>query len=158
MQTFDASSMIYAWDNYPIGQFPTLWEWMAQRVQAGLIQLPEIALDEVGHKVPECVAWLKANQVQIIPVSEAILQEALRIKGLLGIEEDWHPKGVDENDLIIIATAKLRDIELVSNEEVQNDLPVQKRKYKIPAVCRMATVKIPQIDFLGYLKRTKTVF
>ena len=157
MQAFDASSMIHAWDNYPIGQFPPLWAWMAQRVQGGLIQLSDVALEEVGHKVPECVAWLKDNQVQVIPVSEAILQEALRIKGLLGIEEDRYGSGVDENDLIIIASAKLRDIELVTNEAVQN-LPAQKRKYKIPAVCDMATVKVPHIDFLGYLKRTEEVF
>ena len=32
MQTFDASSMIYAWDNYPIEQFPPLWDWMGVQV------------------------------------------------------------------------------------------------------------------------------
>lgn len=88
MQVFDASSMIYAWDNYPYGQFPGLWTWMADRVEKGLIQMPDIAVEEVGHKVPECVLWLRDANLQKISVTEAILLEAFRIKGLLGIEED----------------------------------------------------------------------
>ena len=34
MRVFDASSMIYAWDNYPIGQFPGMWEWMGSQIEA----------------------------------------------------------------------------------------------------------------------------
>ena len=158
MQVFDASSMIHAWDNYPIEQFPGLWFWMADRVARGLIQMSEVAVEEVGHKVPECVAWLKDAGLHKISVTEAILQEARRIKDLLEIEEERYGSGVDENDLIIIATAKLRGIELVTNEAVQAVLPTQKRKYKIPAVCNMETVKTPSLDFLQYLKRSEAVF
>jgi len=43
MQTFDASSMIYAWDNYPPGQFPGLWEWMGKQ-----IELEEFVMSEVA--------------------------------------------------------------------------------------------------------------
>lgn len=158
MQAFDASSMIYAWDNYPIGQFPGLWEWIKQRVEGGLICMSDVAFEEVGHKTPECAEWLRNNHLQHIAVTEAILLEAFRIKGLLGIEEDRYGSGVDENDLIIIATARLHGIELVTNEAFQAALPVQKRKYKIPAVCNMDTVKVPEIDFIGYLKRSEAVF
>jgi predicted nucleic acid-binding protein len=158
MQAFDASSMIYAWDNYPIGQFPGLWEWIKQRVEGSLICMSDVAFEEVGHKTPECAEWLRNNHLQHIAVTEAILLEAFRIKGLLGIEEDRYGSGVDENDLIIIATARLHGIELVTNEAFQAALPVQKRKYKIPAVCNMDTVKVPEIDFIGYLKRSEAVF
>ncbi|XVN18004.1 DUF4411 family protein [Pseudomonas corrugata] len=105
---FDASSMLYAWDNYPIAQFPGLWAWMADRVMQGVIRMSEVAAEEVGHKAPECVTWLKDAGLQKMPVTEAILLEAFRIKGLLEIEEDKYGAGVDENDLYIIATAKLR--------------------------------------------------
>lgn len=54
MQVFDASSIIHAWDHYPFEQFPGLWAWMANRVAQGLIQMSEVAVEEVGHKAPEC--------------------------------------------------------------------------------------------------------
>ncbi|KWT09852.1 putative nucleic acid-binding protein, contains PIN domain (plasmid) [Pseudomonas syringae pv. avii] len=114
MQVFDASSMLYAWDNYPVAQFPGLWKWMSDRVAQGVIRMSEVAVEEVGHKAPECVTWLKDAGLQKMPVTEAILLEALRIKGLLEIEEDKYGAGVDENDLYIIATAKLHACELVS--------------------------------------------
>ncbi|MBT0962412.1 DUF4411 family protein [Denitromonas iodatirespirans] len=158
MQVFDASSMIHAWDNYPIAQFPALWNWMADRVAQGVIQMSEVAVEEVGHKVPECVNWLKEAGLQKLPVTEAILLEAMRIKDLLEIEEDRYGSGVDENDLIIIATAKIHDVELVTNEAVQAVLAAHKRKYKIPAVCKMDTVKVPSLDYLLYLKRSEAVF
>lgn len=40
MQVFDASSMIYAWDNYPEGQFPGLWKW----VETGVEELDQARL------------------------------------------------------------------------------------------------------------------
>jgi hypothetical protein len=94
MQVFDASSMLYAWDNYPIAQFPGLWAWMADRVMQGVIRMSEVAAEEVGHKAPECVTWLKDSGLQKMPVTEAILLEAFRIKGLLEIEEDKYGAGV----------------------------------------------------------------
>lgn len=131
---------------------------MADRVEKGFIRMSDIAVEEVGHKVPECVAWLRDANLQKISVSEAVLLEAFRIKGVLGIEEDMYGSGVDENDLIIIATAKLNDYELVTDEAFQASANKQKRNWKIPAVCNMETVNVSWIDFLGYLKRSEAVF
>jgi len=158
MQTFDASSMIYAWDNYPLPQFPRLWEWMAEQVAEGVIRMSEVAIEEVEHRTPECNDWLQKTNLQIIPVNETILQEAFRIKGLLEIEEDKYGSGVGENDLIIIATAKIHAWELVTDESFQAKLPKFKYKYKIPAVCGMETVQVAWVSFLGYLKRSGAVF
>lgn len=131
---------------------------MGDRVSKGLIQIPEIAVEEVEHKVPECAHWLRDANLQKILVTEAVLLEAFRIKGLLGIEEDKYGSGVDENDLIIIATARLSGCELVTNEAFQATPNKQKRNWKIPLVCNMNTVNVPWIDFLGYLKRSEAVF
>ena len=158
MQVFDASSMIYAWDNYPLQQFPGLWKWMATQVEGGHLAMPSVALEEVGHKAPECAEWLRNSKLQKIDVNNAIIQEAMRIKALLGIVGDgYHAKGVDENDLMIIATALVCREELVSDESKQKmpDLPPKK---KIPAVCVMPEVNVTCISFLEYIKRSEAVF
>ena len=158
MQVFDASSIIYAWDNYPPEQFPPLWNWLAELVENGGIGFSAVALDEVVHKVPECAEWLDAHDVLKLEVTNEVLQEAMRIKSLLGIVGDsYHAKGVDENDLIIIATAKCHGVALVSNENAQklHDIPA---KRKIPAVCVMPEVSVHCDSFIDYLKASKAKF
>lgn len=158
MRVFDASSMIYAWDNYPVHQFPGLWEWMADQIERGELAMPSVALDEVTHKAPECAKWLKAGDLGVFEITNAILQDAMRIKGLLGIAGDkYHPKGVDENDLLIIATANACNAELVSDESKQK-LPDLPAKRKIPAVCAMAEVGVTCISFIEYIKESGVVF
>lgn len=158
MQVFDASSMIYAWDNYPIRQFPGLWEWMATQVEERLRVMPHVAFEEVAHKTPDCGQWLRNNDLELIEISNAILQDALRIKHLLGIVGDQYRSGVGENDLLIIATARSEGAELVSDESKQNNLPKELYNYKIPAVCGMAAVSVPCISFIEYIKRADVVF
>ena len=159
MQVFDASSMIYAWDNYPITQFPGLWEWMAEQVDKENVVMPSVAFDEVLRKTPDCGDWLKAQSIKRLAISNAILQDAFRIKGLLGIVDDrYHPKGVGENDILIIATARAYRVEVVSDEGRQADLPKVLSKRKIPAVCAMTEVNVPSINFIEFIRRTGQVF
>jgi hypothetical protein len=95
MQAFDASSMIYAWDNYPVRQFPGLWEWIAGQIAKKILVMPDVALEEVSKEAPECSQWLEENNIKMRDVNNAIIQDAMRIKGLLGIVGDsYHPKGV----------------------------------------------------------------
>ncbi len=159
MQAFDASSMIYAWDNYPLRQFPGLWEWMATQINEKKLVMPNVAFDEVASKTPDCGEWLKLNNLEKIETSNAIVQDAMRIKRLLGIVDDnYHPKGVGENDIFIIATARVHGAELVSDEEQQNSLPKEPSKRKIPAVCDMNTVSVNCINFIEFIRRSNQVF
>lgn len=158
MQVFDASSMIYAWDNYPIQQFPPLWKWMAEQIESGKITMPSVAFDEVAHKAPDCAEWLKINGLQKIEITNAIVQEAMRIKVLLGVVGDkYHSKGVDENDLLIVATAAVFNEELISDESKQK-LPDLPAKRKIPTVCVMPEVKVKCISFIEFIKRSGEIF
>lgn len=158
MQVFDASSMIYAWDNYPIGQFPGLWGWMADRIATGVVRMSSVAFKEVNDKTPECGAWLRDQSLMLLEVGDAILLEAIKIKGLLGIVEDRYGGGVGENDLIIIATSKIHRYELVTDEKYQAIPPKLRPNYKIPAVCMMDAVAVPWVNFIGYIKRSEAVF
>jgi len=159
MQVFDASSMIYAWDNYPVRQFPGLWKWMAAQIEEKKLVMPSVAFNEVAHKTPECGDWLTNHNVEQLEITNTILQNAMRIKKLLGIVDDnYHPKGVGENDLLIIATAKGNKAELVSDEERQPTQPKEPKKRKIPAVCALNEVAVPYINFIEYIKRSEVIF
>lgn len=159
MQVFDASSMIYAWDNYPVRQIPGLWEWMARQIKEKKLVMPSVAFEEVANKTPDCSEWLKDNDLDRLEISNVIVQDAMRIKELLGIVGDkYHAKGVGENDLLIIATARAHGLELVSDEGRQAALPKEPSKRKIPAVCAMKGVVVPCINFIKFIKRSDEIF
>ena len=121
--------------------------------------MPTVAFDEVDNKIPECSAWLRENHIEQFPVTNAIIQQALLIKHLLGIVGDnYHSKGVGENDIFIIATESVNDLGLVSDEGRQQKLPDIASKRKIPAVCTMVEVGVPCLNFIEFIKRSKVVF
>lgn len=159
MQVFDASSMIYAWDNYPVRQFPPLWKWIALQMKEKKLVMPTVAFKEVTDKTPECGVWLKENNLEQIEISNAIMQDAITIKGLLEVVNDnYHPRGVDENDILIIASAKHHKNELVSEEARQRSLPKDLSKRKIPAVCAMSEISVSCINFIEFIKGSNKIF
>lgn len=159
MRVLDASAIIHAWDNYPLAQFPGLWEWLGSEMHTHQLAIPVVALEEVGHKAPECAKWLKVAGVLRLQIDGTVVMAALAIKQALGIVNDqYHPKGVDENDIFIIAAAKVHGAELVTNEKRQFGAQVEARKYKIPAVCGIPVVDVPSLNFLEYIQKSKQVF
>jgi predicted nucleic acid-binding protein len=159
MLVFDASSMIYAWDNYPVRQFPGLWEWMAAEIADRKLVMPSVAFEEVANKAPDCGEWLESQELELLEISGVILQDAMRIKRLLGVVGDsYHPKGVGENDILIIATARAHGVELVTDEGRQTAVPIEPSKRKIPAVCALQEVAVSCINFIEFIKRSDEVF
>lgn len=157
MQVFDTSSIVYAWDNYPIEQFPPLWDWLAVQINTGQIAFSEVTLDEIKTVSPDCDAWLTGVGPHSLPVTDAVVQLALLIKSTLQIGAKWGG-GVGENDLLIVATACIANVSLVSNESTQPTLPKVLANYKMPAVCALPGVKVPCSDFLAYLKGSGAIF
>jgi len=116
LPAFDASSILHGWINYPPVQFPKLWDWIGDEIIARRFTIPRVALDETGHRSPDCQKWLKARSIQELSPTQAVITRALAMKSALGIVNDqYHLNGVDENDLLIIATAKDAGCELISN-------------------------------------------
>src|SRR5688500_8358672 len=117
MPAFDASSILHAWDNYPENQFPPLWDWIEAQINNNNVSMCAVAFDEVGHKAPDCHAWLAQRGLGPVASANDIVQAANQIKNLLGVVNDnYHPDGVDENDLLIIAMARVHGLALVSQE------------------------------------------
>lgn len=159
MQVFDASSMIYAWNNYPINQFPGMWEWMTTQIKEQKLVMPDVAFKEVTNKTPELGNWLEKNNVTQLKITNDIIQDAMRIKKLLGIDGDkYRAKGVGENDLFIIAAARANGKALVSDENKQKILPQKHANMKIPAVCAMEAVEVSCINFLTFIKDSGQIF
>lgn len=164
MITFDASSMVYGWDNYPIHQFPGLWEWIEFKISTGEYKISKIAFAEINAKFPECGEWLNNVNIEILEPNNSIVKCALDIKNLLAIQNDNYGKGVGENDIFIIATASVNNCILVSNEAKQNNLPRNFADYKIPAVCDLFSTICAKysivacIDFLHCIKRENSIF
>jgi predicted nucleic acid-binding protein len=160
MRLLDASSIIHGWDNYPIRQMPRLWQWVALEIEQEELRIPVVAREEVRRKCPECAKWLNENEIQIVRINNEILHESLRIKRILGIQGDkFHPNGVGENDVIIIATAKVQQAGLISNESKQlTKMPKSNGDLKIPAVCMLPDVRVNCIDFVEYFKQSGAVF
>ncbi len=159
MRALDASAIIYAWDNYPLAQFPGLWQWLSGEIHTHELAISVVALEEVAHKAPECAKWLKAAGVLRLPIGEAVVMTAMFIKQAIGVVNDqYHPKGVDENDLFIIASAKVHGADLITNEARQFGAQAEARKYKIPAVCEMAGVSVVSMNFLEYIQKSAQIF
>lgn len=159
MHVLDASAILSAWDNYPPNQFPGLWDWVDEMIQTKELVIAEVALEEVKHKSPDCAMRLKSGDIQVLPVTSAILARANKIKGMIGVTDDrFHGKGVDENDLLIIATAQERGVGLLSDEGRQTRFPDEPRKAKIPAVCGLAGVSVHCMNFREYMILSGRVF
>lgn len=159
MQAFDASSIVYAWDNYPPDQFPALWRWLSGEVKAKRLVVCEIALGEVQQKFPDPFNWMKNQEIEVITMTADALQVAASIKSELGIEgEKFYGKGVGESDILIIASAYVEGHELISNEERQPKVPRAGRNMKIPAVCDLESISVPCKSFVELLKQSGKVF
>jgi predicted nucleic acid-binding protein len=159
MRVLDASAIIYAWDNYPPAQFPGLWSWLAKELKTHELAIPVVALEEVGHKLPECAQWMKNAGVLRLPISEHLLMTAMVVKEAIGVVNDkYHPNGVGENDLLIIAAARVHGAELITNEARQFGAQKVPSKRKIPAVCDMPEVSVTNLNFLEYIQKSKQVF
>ena len=159
LHALDASSILHAWDNYPLAQFPGLWDWLAAEMKAQRLSMALVALEEVGHKSPDCATWLKGRNIRRLAMSNDILQAAMDIKQQVGIRNDqYHPRGVDENDILIIAAAQYHGTSLITDEKRQFGKQVEPTKLKIPAVCDLPGVAVTHKNFLDYIRQSKQVF
>ena len=153
LYSFDASSIIHFYDNYPLENphLVSLWDWFAEKIESGDFVISKRAYDEVLHKTDRLPEWF--TEINIFEDTIADLEEAQRIKELLEIEEEgFHPKGVGENDIFIISISKRLNSVLVSNES-QINKPNLKKKYKIPSVCNLPEVDVECINIAELLRR-----
>lgn len=122
------------------------------------IQTVTLIQDEVKHKEPECHEWLKGKITTIRPDDE-ITQEAFSIQQWLGgTGARKNQKGVSENDIFLIAAAKIRGMSIIANEAPQAAPPKKRQNYKIPLVCSQEENSVPCRSFINFVKNSGARF
>ena len=158
----DASAIIAAWnESHPIDVFPGLWpQLVAHRTNMVLIKPIFDEIDPISQqdrnmrkrektdKYPLRM-WMIDNQFVAIFVDEFIESRALELEREYQVKSN--SKGVSENDLKLIAYAKLYNKTVVTEEGKQPEKPKKKCDYKIPLVCDEQGVKY--INFVEMLRR-----
>jgi len=165
---FDASTLIDIWEKYPkdLKIFDSVWELISELINDHMICVTYTNFEEVKHKSDDAYYFYKSLNVETIVPNQEILQRALTIQKTLGLSDaDIKNKlrdGVDEGDIICIATAQHNNLILVTEEKKQ---PTYKgnagpsfAKYKIPKVCELISVDVECIRFLDYLQLLKETY
>lgn len=159
MRVIDSSSLLHGWDDYPLSNFPGLWEWMASEISQKSILVPQIVIGEVERICEKCALWVEGvNGFSAVEIDGSIVSEAIAIVSWLGVENDQFGSGVGSNDILIIATAKSLGCPLISNEAKQPILPANRKSYKMPAVCSASIVLVDCINFADLIKASGQAF
>ncbi len=157
----DANIFITSWNSsYPINVFQSLWNEVA-RYRNDIIIIKPI-FDEIDpisssdRKLPKnkktnkypLRVWMIDNQLESTSVSDEVQDVSLGLE--IQYETNNNPKGANQNDIILIAYAKINGITVVTFEEDQPQRPGKKCNYKIPLICREQQVAC--INFVTMLK------
>lgn len=161
----DASTLIDIWLRFPkdLKVFNLLWEQIEELVSSGNLVVTRRNFEEVKHKSEEAYEYFKALGIEILTPTQSILEIAVNIQSGLGLTDadikNSLREGVDEGDILCIATAKSLGVTLVTEEKRQPVYQGNKgpslAKYKIPKVCEMELVGVESINFLELLERIK---
>ncbi len=160
----DANIFITAWNkDYPPHVFRTLWEQLAQH-QSDIVLIKPI-FDEIDpisspdQKLPEdkkkekypLRVWMEDNQFASTPVVDSV--KAVSLDFEKEYETNNNPKGANQNDITLIAYAKIEGKTVVAFEDEQPQRPAKKCNYKIPLVCDEQEVEcvrfVKMLDLLG---------
>ena len=155
-RVYDTSSLVDIWRYYlrRTGLFPEFWAWLLASFQEEAY-IPADAFEELEREEPDFAELLKAQNVKPVEPNERIDGEDRAIREELGVgPKGFSSAGVDEADVAIIATAKVLQATLIS-EEKQKDPPKRLARYKIPSVCKLPSVKVQCMDIKDMLSAIK---
>ncbi len=112
---FDASSFIHLWNEaYPKGTFPTLYDKLKKHSEK-IILIKPIFLEI--EKESNLILWLKRISLTPIEIAEKHTVAAFNMSKKYGIDDNTN--GANENDVRLIAFAKMENYTLVTEEKYQ---------------------------------------
>ena len=93
-------------------------------------------------------AWLIKNKINPVSINNKIEKESLILEQKYQIGPG-KTKGASQNDMLLIAYAKLHNKVLVTLEGYQNQRPGKLKNYKIPIICEDEGVE--RINYVTFL-------
>ena len=144
--------MTFYSSNYPYSVFPGLYKQLEEKIPDSSVILSNI-FDQM--RIDEALmAWLKSTGIK----ATKLPRKAKFVNLAEELIDKYKPnkrytKGVDENDLKLVAYAKAEGLTVVTYESEQPNKPVILSKYQIPAVCEVEKVNwLPPISYLSELE------
>ncbi|MCI5222612.1 MAG: DUF4411 family protein [Candidatus Electrothrix sp. AR4] len=145
---------------YPADILPSLWEYLAACRNEFVLIKPiydeidpiaqhhrNLSRDEKNEKYPLRM-WMQENGFEATPINDEVNLASL----MLEQEYQISPisKGAGQNDVTLIAYAKITEKTVVTLESEQPNTPGKKSNYKIPLICQEQDVEY--IDFVKLLR------
>ncbi len=162
----DANVFITAWYDryigYPPRIFPSLWKQLSECRSDIVLIKPifdeiepisppdkKLSIEKKREKYPLRV-WMEENQFDVTDINDETKAVSLDLEKEYEINSE--SKGAGQNDITLIAYAKIMDKTVVTFEAKQPQKPGKKSNYKIPLICQEQDVAcINFIDMLDSL-------
>ncbi len=148
----DTSGWLDGWQRYyPADIFPTLWQRIAERIEAAEIVTSEEVYLELSRKDDDLHSWVMGRKKMLVATDEPIQQKVIEILAL-------YPRLVDtlknrsNADPFVIATAENLGAVVVTGEALTGKMD----KPRIPDVCRARGLR--SISFLEMIREMKLTF
>ncbi|MDR9365877.1 MAG: DUF4411 family protein [Balneolaceae bacterium] len=149
--SLDSDAVINAWRDYPIENFPKIWDWIEQMGRKGVAGMSEVVFKELEKGGDECFAWFKARkELFVYPNDEEVQKELERLVN--SYNNFGIITGKNEGDPFVVALAIVNDCTVVTNESMSNNM----NGPKVPDVCRAEGIQ--WIKFVDVIRNEGVTF
>lgn len=149
--SLDSDILIQAWRDYPIENFPSVWDSIEAMGVHSVAGLSELILNELERGGDELYDWVKSRESDLViattPEIESEVTYLVNTYNNFGIIT-----GRNEADPFVVAVAKANSCSVVTNETRSGDL----NGPKIPDVCLEEDIR--WIRFVDIIKEEGFVF
>lgn len=144
--SLDSDAIINAWRDYPIENFPKIWEWIEKMGNEGVLGLSEVVFKELEKGGDECFDWFRKRKHAFVVSNDATVQKELQ-RLVNSYSNFGLVTGKNEGDPYVVALAIVNDCLVVTNESMSNNM----NGPKVPDVCNAEGIK--WIKFVDVIRR-----
>lgn len=149
--SLDSDAAINAWRDYPIENFPKIWDWIEHMGINGIAGMSEVVFHELEKGGDECFAWFKQRKEYFVyPNNQEVQKELERLVN--SYNNFGIITGKNEGDPFVVALAIVKECTVVTNESMSNNM----NGPKVPDVCRAE--RIQWIKFVDVIRRESVTF